>query len=889
MLALTVAQAQTSPDSFLFSHLAGSVGGPGSADGAGSVARFHSPAAVAVDHAGNLYVADVQNNTIRKVSPGGVVSTLAGLAGVAGSTDGTGTAARFSSPQGIAVDSSGTLYVADSGNSTIRRITPSGVVTTLAGTAGALGSGDGIGAAAWFWYPRAIAVDSAGTLYVADNSTIRKIAAGGVVSTLAGKPGPWGNADGTGSAAQFTSPGGIAVDAAGTVFVADSGNNKIRKITPDGVVTSLADGNGNVQFFYNPLGVAVDRAGVIYVANSSYNLINKITPGASVTVLAGTDSNNYSGGTADGSGDAARFTRPGGLAVDGAGMVFVADTNNHTIRKITADGVVSTLAGLAVAVGNTDGTGAAARFDYPGGVAVDGSGNIYVSDAGRQTIRKITPAGAVTTIFGTSVVLSDSDRSAGGYIFYDTGMAVDRTGNIYEIDSRFQSIIKITPGGGTTTLAGYLSFIGGSADGTGTAAQFNGPRGLAADGAGNVYVTDTGNQTIRKIAPGGVVTTLAGTPGGGGGVVDGTGASARFFYPLAIAVDGAGNVYVEDDSTIRKIAPSGVVTTLAGTAGVSGRADGTGAAAQFTFDSGVVNRLAVDGAGTVYVLDRLNSTLRKITAGGVVTTIAGQAGKIGCDDGVGTAAGFSSPAGVAVDSAGNLYVADAGNQAIRKGVPAGPPVITAQPLSQTVTEGTSVQFSVTASAVPTPTYQWYFSGSPFSGATANTLSFSSARSTDAGDYTVIVTNQLGAVTSSKATLTVATAPVAPPATPTPSAGGGGAIDVRFALALLALVGARRFAGSKKSQSEWRVGRARLSSSGSSRCSPPVLQRQTFAPQTYHVFSPAEFIAASIVPKIPLRFHWRTRATHADIRFCADCRPAIFLLPPGRATRRFGQR
>ena len=320
----------------------------------------------------------------------GVATTLAG-SGVIGSANGIGTAAQFSGPRGVAVDSSGTIYVADADNHQIRKITAAGVVTTLAGS-GTAGSANGTGIAAQFTTPYGVAVDSSGTIYVADtfNNLIRKITAAGVVTTLAGS-GAVGSANGTGTAAQFNNPRGIAVDSLGTVYVADTSNHQIRKITAAGVVTTLAgstygstNGTGiGAQFAY-PYGIAVDSSGKVYVGDSQNNLIRKITAAGVVTTLAG---GSRFGGSANGIGGTAQFAYPMGVAVDSSGTVYVADYYNYSIRKITPAGAVTTPAGLAP--GFADATGIVAKFAAPVGVAVDSSGTIYVADSDNNRIRKI--------------------------------------------------------------------------------------------------------------------------------------------------------------------------------------------------------------------------------------------------------------------------------------------------------------------------------------------------------------------------------------------------------------------------------------------------------------------------------------------------------------------
>lgn len=598
------------PSSNAISVFAGQLGGYGSANATGTSARFYSPNGVAVDSGGNVYVADAANFVIRKITPAGVVTTVAGAVGVPGWANGRGTAARFFTPVGIAVDGAGNLYVSDVQLQVIRKITPAGDVTTLAGTTWAQGSVDGTGAAARFYAPQGVGVDSSGNVYVNDYYTVRKITPAGVVTTLAGTSSIEGSADGTGAAARFGSQRGLAVDGAGNIYVADSQNQRIRKVTQAGVVTTLA---APAAGFGDPQGVTVDGNGNVYVADRVFCAVYKITSGGVVTTFAGTPATS---GSVDGLGAAARFRGPLSLAADASGNIYVDDSYNNAIRKITPDGVVSTFAGKAVEGGAVDGAGAQASFKIPNSIAVDSSGNFYVADTGNAVIRKITSAGVVSTLAGTA-----GDKS-------------------------------------------------GSKDGIGAAAAFSAPQGIATDLSGNVYVAEMGSNLIRKISPGGSVTTLAGGSGGqGGGSMDGAGTAAGFYHPDGLVTDAAGNIYVADtgNNTIRKITPAGVVTTLAGVAGSSGSTDGLGTAARFNRPTG----LAMDVPGNLYVADASNHTIRKITLAGQVTTIAGKAGTAGLADGNGTAARFNSPLFLTVDASGNVYVADSLNYMIRKITPAG--------------------------------------------------------------------------------------------------------------------------------------------------------------------------------------------------------------------------
>jgi sugar lactone lactonase YvrE len=314
-------------------------------------ALLQYPASIGEDGSGNFYVADASNNTIEKITPAGVVSMLAGAAGQAGSQDGIGANARFNQPSGLVIAGNGNIYVADTGNATVRKIAPDGTVTTLAGSPANRGNVDGVGSAASFASPAGIALDGGGNLYVADamNATVRKIAPDGTVSTLAGTPGNRGDADGTGAAARFNFPNGIAVDAGGNLFVTDTYNDTIRMISPAGAVTTLAgsagvsgsnDGAGAGALFNQPYNLAVDSAGTIYVADTANATIRKVTTARAVTTVAGMPG---VAGLGDSAGGIVLFNQPHGLVIDGAGSIFIADTGNAAIRKLAADGTVTTL------------------------------------------------------------------------------------------------------------------------------------------------------------------------------------------------------------------------------------------------------------------------------------------------------------------------------------------------------------------------------------------------------------------------------------------------------------------------------------------------------------------------------------------------------------------
>lgn len=331
----------------------------------------------------------------------------------------------LSGPSGLAFDSAGNCWISDGSTNVIEKMTPAGVATMMAGFSGQQGTANGTGTGAMFRQPGGMAIDSAGNVYVADmgNSLIRKISPTGVVTTMAGSTSHQDFRDGMGTDAWFNAPASLMVDPAGNIFVADTGNSMIRKISPSGVVTTvagaagmsgMADGVGAAARFNQPSGIAMDSAGMLYVSDTLNQTIRKISPAGLVTTFAGLMGVS---GTSDGQGTNALFNQPMGLTFDGAGNLYVADSGNSSIRMVTPAGMVSTLAGLSSISGMMDGMGNSAWFSAPKDVKYDGASSLYVADSGNAGIRKISLQGSVSTVIVTqspSGIGSSPTTSPGG-------------------------------------------------------------------------------------------------------------------------------------------------------------------------------------------------------------------------------------------------------------------------------------------------------------------------------------------------------------------------------------------------------------------------------------------------------------------------------------------
>jgi sugar lactone lactonase YvrE len=670
-LALTFAP-RTLAQSYTWTTFAGSRPLYGSADGAGSQARFNVPLGVVVDPSGNTFVADTENNTIRKITPAGVVTTIGGLAGVPGASDGNATTSRFNAPNGLALDNQGNLYVADSGNHTIRLILPTGLIATFAGRTGVAGSDDGPSSLATFNTPSGLTFDIGGNLVVSDsgNHTLRKISASGAVTTFVGSAGLAGTTDATGTAARFNTPIGLTHDVTGNIFVADSASHTLRKINVVGTVTTVAggaglpgavNGTGASARFNTPYGVLSDATGNILVTDRANNCIRLVTTAGVVSTylgrLVGGD------GYVDGAASGARLFRPAGIAFSPDNSIIFADSQNLSIRRLSPSDDLSTLAGPGGNFGRVDGAGNNARFNFPQGLALTTAGELYVADSGSGSLRRISTLGSVQTIAGGSAQGYNDGAAGVNLLNYPSGIALAADGTVFFAEGIAHSVRALLPNGTVVTVAG-TGGQSGNTDATGFAARFNSPSDVALDPQGNLYVADTANHVIRRIdLRTTAVTTFAGAAGSPG-TADGQGTAARFNSPRGLCADTAGNLYVSDygSHTIRRISNTGLVTTFAGAAGVSGSSDGTLANARFTQPAG----LTIDRSGRIFVADSGSHSVRLIS-GTLVTTIGGLGGVGGYADGPTSTARFFLPSAVAVDLFGNIYVAEAGNNLIVKG------------------------------------------------------------------------------------------------------------------------------------------------------------------------------------------------------------------------------
>jgi sugar lactone lactonase YvrE len=480
-----------------------------------------------------------------------------------------------------------------------------------------------------------------------------------------------------------TTPYGVATDAVGNVYF--TSDNCVFKLDQTGIVTRVAgnsrrgySGDGGLatsaQLNY-PIGVAVDGAGNMFFADALNFRIRKVSQSGIITTVAGSGTQGYSGD--DGPATSAQLGYPQGVALDAAGNLFIADSANGRVRKVSPSGIIITVAGNNAPGSSGDGAPATSAQVSPAGVVVDRAGNLFISDPFNARVRMVSSRGIITTVAGngTRGISGDGGPATSAQLYAPQGVAVDEAGNLFIADSGNGRLRKVSPSGIITTVAGGGKNVPGDG-GPAISAQFD-ASGVAVDRAGNLFLSDLGYQSIRKVSPDGIITKVAGNgrstfygtfSGDGGPAV-----SAQLAYPTGVAVDAAGNLFIAESGRIRKVSSSGIISTVAGN-GVSGFSGDGGPAtsAQLNMPEGV----AVDGAGNLFIADVDNSRIRLVSADGTITTAAGNGtwGFSG-DGGPATSAALSFPEGVAVDRAGNVYIADGENHAVRVLRPTNLPVL----------------------------------------------------------------------------------------------------------------------------------------------------------------------------------------------------------------------
>jgi uncharacterized protein (TIGR03437 family) len=670
---------------------------PSGDQGPATAALLAFPERVSVDAKGNVYIVDTNNHRVRKVS-GGRVTDIAGT-GVEGfSGDGhAATTAQLNYPSGVAVDSTGNVYIYDSSNFRIRKVDTNGIITTFAGKGQSGSSPDGglaTQAMLGLTGNGSLTVDSAGNVYFSDvsNFAVRKISvANGILTTVAGTLGKTGSGGdgGLATSATLENPCGLAFDSAANLYITDAFNHNIREVlAKTGIINTVvgtggfgATGDGGpatAATLGNPFDIAIDAQGDLFIVDGYNNSVREVTAGTTPTIT------RIAGSTAGYSGDggpatAAQLSNPVGVAVDSSGAVYIADTANQRIRVVKA-GIISEFAGAGHDQGD-GGKAIDAVLFFPDRMAWDSAGNLFIADVNNNRVRKVTPNGIIDTIAGngSAVVSGDGGPAISAGIDGPAAVAVDSSGNLFIATEN--QIREVDIHGNINTVVNTTNTAGFNGDGAAaTAALLNSPVGLAFDSSGNLYIADAYNHRIRKVSVGNI-TTIAGSgpvclnPCNNGSFTGdgGPATSATMSYPWDVAFDSSGNLLIADSNNnrIRLVNADGNINTVAGSGTSSGYSGDLGPATSALLDA--PTGVAADNAGNFYIADDSNNVVRMVDGFGVISTIAGT-NTIGFsgDGGPADSAELNDPYSVAIDPSGNVWIADRTNNRLRKLTPSGP-------------------------------------------------------------------------------------------------------------------------------------------------------------------------------------------------------------------------
>jgi trimeric autotransporter adhesin len=579
-------------------------------------------------------------------------------------------------PQSVVADGKQGFYISSGSQNKIYRVAADGSISLIAGLGSSGFSGDqGPATAARLDNPVGMAIDSAGNLYIADtrNNRIRKVTPAGIISTVAGN-GNYGHRGdgGPAVAAELGSPCGVAIDFSDNLYIADS--HRIRKVSTAGIISTVAgdgksgldDGGSATAAHFDPQGIAVDSKGNLYISDALHHRIRKVTPAGIISTMAGNGTEGFSGD--GGVATEAQLDDPFGVAFDSTGNLYISDARNNRIRKVTPAGIISTVAGNGNYGYSGDGSSAiAAELCEPDGLAVDSAGNLYIADTRNDRIRKVTTVGIISTVAGngTQGFSGDGGLATAAQLNNPSSIAVDSAGNFYISDTGNNRIRKVTPAGIISTVVGNGNYGCYSGDGgPAIAARLCGPNGVAVDSAGNLYIADQGNNRIRKVTTVGIISTVAGNGTKGYSGDGGVASAAQLNNPHSVAVNSTGNLYIADagNNRIRKVTPTGIISTVAGNGTEGFNGDGGPAiAAQLSFPFAI----SVDSKGNIYFLEANGNRIRKVTTSGIISIATGK-GAGGIEDGETADEALLDKDGLAVDSAGNIYFAESKNHRICK-------------------------------------------------------------------------------------------------------------------------------------------------------------------------------------------------------------------------------
>jgi trimeric autotransporter adhesin len=657
-------------------------------------ANLYNPYGVSVDSTGNVYITSYNQNRVFKVNTTGTISVVAGTGAQGFTGDGVTGGATLASlyhPYATAVDSSGNIYIADTYNCVVRKVSTANTITTVAGIGGSCGySGDtGKGTAAQLYYPEGLALDASGDLFIADtnNCVVRKLVlSSNTITTSAGNHTCGYSGDsGAATSAELYLPASLATDSTGNVFIADTSNCVIREVTKSNQKIATVAGNHTCGFLGDGglataaemnqvFGIAV--SGTTVTISDYYNQrIRQFTVGGNINTVAGNGTACAGTCGEGGSAISAELYDPVGVAVTTGGTIYFSDNYNYAVDSFTVGGNLNRFAGNHVYNVETLITGAPANgveLNYPVGIDDDSNGNVYIADSHNSMVREDVKSTGLVNFFagdGTYGYTGDGGPATSAELSYPYGVTKDSLGNVYIADTNNCLIRKVSTAGTISTFAGLVVTgsirCGYSGDGgAATSAELYYPWGLAVDSKNAVYMTDEAEHVIRKISAG-TITTIAGIGGLAGYSGDGGPATSALLYnPQGVAVDPAGNVFIADynNCRIREVsAATGNINTVAGTGYCGFTGDGLAVANGIGYPQGI----AVDANDNLFIAD-YNERVRWVSPNGIMTTIAGTgaAGYSG-DGGIATAATLYEPTGITLDSAGDVLVSDYNNFRVR--------------------------------------------------------------------------------------------------------------------------------------------------------------------------------------------------------------------------------